>query len=287
MDCHFHLDENMISLGDLIGAMDQGGIQKAALIAKLCEPFYISHTRQNEVMKKLMRSLIVNLNPIGKAIYSSFVDGRGNFKILGNTVGITTIPDNDSVARAVEKFPDRFLGWVTVNPKAQRNALEEIEAYLGRPGVVGVKAHPFFHEYHIELLDEVAGFCQERNYPLLVHLSAQWECYRRLPDKFPRLRIIYAHAGVPHFKKLWDYLREQKNIYIDLSSDYLDQSTAGLAVRAAGYERCLYGTDGPYGIERPGGTYDYSKMKGWIERFNIPDRQKDHILGLNFIELIQ
>ncbi len=285
VDCHFHLDENMLSLEKLIGAMDKAGIGKTVLMAKLCEPFYIEHNPKNERLKKLMRGLILNLSPVGKGIYKSFLDGRGNFKIMGNTVGISMVPDNSSVAGALKRYPERFLGWITVNP-GQGNPQEEIEAFWGLPGMVGVKVHPFFHGYRIEQLDSVAGFCQERNCPLIIHLSSQPGCYRHLPEKFPRLKVIYAHAGIPHFRKIWEYVKTKKNVYLDLSSDYLDENIAGLTVKAVGHEKCLYGTDGPYGIERPGGAYDYSKIKGWVERMSIPDRQKEDILGGNFMQLI-
>ena len=55
-------------------------------------------------------------------------------------------PDNGSVAAVIEQYPDQFLGWAALNPMIP-GSLEEIEFYLNQPGFIGVKAHPFMHEY--------------------------------------------------------------------------------------------------------------------------------------------
>ena len=70
-----------------------------------------------------------------------------------------TKPNNNLVATAINQFPDRFLGWVAVNPTIPES-LEEVELYLNKPGFIGVKAHPFMHEYSIKELDPVAVLCE-------------------------------------------------------------------------------------------------------------------------------
>ncbi|MGE5405800.1 MAG: amidohydrolase family protein, partial [Candidatus Saccharibacteria bacterium] len=128
--------------------------------------------------------------------------------------------------------------------------------------------------------------CQEHNMPLLVHLPPDPDTCCYLPHKFPELKVIYAHAGVPWFRKVWSLAQNAPNVHIDLSSDYLDAKSLRMAVDHVGYAKCLYGTDGPFGMPQPGDTYDYSRMKSWIEALTISRREKEAMFGSNFLELI-
>lgn len=88
-----------------------------------------------------------------------------------------------------------------------------------------MKAHPFWHRYAVRMLDDVAAYCTERNWPLLIHLGGDEERgdYRYLPERHPKLKILYAHAGVPFYQQVWEYVREKHNVFIDLSNPvYVD-----------------------------------------------------------------
>jgi len=56
-------------------------------------------------------------------------------------------------------------------------------------------------------------------------------------------------------------------------------------VESLGYRKVLYGCDGPYGMQKFN-KYDYSAKKSWIDLLQIPDNQKEYILGKNFLGLI-
>jgi predicted TIM-barrel fold metal-dependent hydrolase len=104
--------------------------------------------------------------------------------------------------------------------------------------------------------------------------------YRHLPENFPDLKIVYLHAGVPFFREVWDFAKGHSNVFFDLSSPYNDDAIVEEAVGALGAERCLYGTDGPYGYQAKGEDYDYSMTRGWIEKLDVED--KERILRKNF-----
>ena len=55
---------------------------------------------------------------------------------------------------------------------------------------------------------------------------------------------------------------------------------------AMGPERCLYGTDAPYGFHQDDGSYDYGEIRGWIERLPVSSREIERILGANFARII-
>jgi uncharacterized protein len=86
--------------------------------------------------------------------------------------------------------PDKFVGWVFLNPAA-KSSVEEAERRFRNPRWIGVKAHPFWHRYPVAALDDIAALCQDRGKPMLVHLGggAQRGDFRRLPERFPRLKL--------------------------------------------------------------------------------------------------
>ena len=84
----------------------------------------------------------------------------------------------------------------------------------------------------------------------------------------------------------WTYVKDQPNVYVDTSSDYLNPSIVKKAVDTLGYRKVLYGCDGPYGMKKFN-EYDYLVKKSWIDSLQIPDKEKEYILGRNFLGLIE
>ncbi|MFD4704755.1 amidohydrolase family protein [Gottfriedia sp. NPDC058432] len=274
----------MLTLEKMIEEMDKNHIAKTALIPPMSETMFESDSIIQYQIQRLFRFLILNTPQIGHKIYDGLVKD-GYLKLYGNTYKIFTEPKNDIVATAIAKFPDRFLGWVAVNPMIL-NFMEEIDFYLKNPSFIGVKAHPFMHGYSIKALEPVAALCESKGVPMIIHLSSEINSYKYLPEKFPNLKLIYAHAGLPFWKKLWKYVKEQPNVYVDTSSDYLNPSIVKQAVEALGYRKVLFGCDGPYGM-KTFNEYDYSDKKRWVESLLIPDNEKEYILGKNFLGLIE
>jgi uncharacterized protein len=284
VDCHFHVDETMLTLEKMIEGMDENGVTKTALIAPMNETMFEVESTYQQNLQRFFRFLILHAPQMGLEIYDGLVKD-GFFKLYGHSYKIFSMPRNDIVAAAINRFPERFLGWAAINPMIPQS-LEEVESYLTKPGFIGVKAHPFMHEYSIKALDCVAAMCESKCIPMIIHLSSERDSYKYLPEKYPNLKLIYAHAGLPFWKKLWDYIKDQPNVFVDASSDYLNSSIVMKAVESLGYRKVLFGCDGPYGMKKFNDDFDYSSKKGWIESLQIPDNQKEYIFGKNFLRLI-
>lgn len=287
IDAHYHLDPRMETVKRLMTEMQRFGVERVALIAAMVDPFGLGSTAHRA--SDVMRSALMGRWPAaGRLMYRSTVTSGGAFSVLGTEYRIYDEPDNDAVAQLLESFPDWFWGWVFVNPRVH-DAVEVAERYASWPGWIGVKAHPFWHRYPVRYLEPVAGWCQDRDKPLLVHLGGDGERgdYRVLPERFPGLNIIYAHAGVPWYRELWQYAAERDNVYVDLSSPYLDEPLRRAAVEALGARRCLYGTDGPFGYEGDDGLHDRSSILAEIHRLPISDAEKEAILGGTFRRLAE
>ncbi|CAG9606393.1 amidohydrolase family protein [Pseudoneobacillus rhizosphaerae] len=284
VDSHFHVDETMLTLEKMIEGMEKNNITKTALIAPMNDTMFEPESSFQHYLQRLFRVLILNAPQIGLKIYDGLVKD-GYLKLYGNSYKIFFQPNNDIVADAITRFPDRFLGWVAVNPLFP-NLIEEVDFYLRKPSFIGVKAHPFMHGYSIKELEPIAAICESKGVPMIIHLSSEKESYKYLPENFPKLKLIYAHGGLPFWKKLWKYVKDQPNVFVDTSSDYLNPFIVKMAVETLGYRKVLFGCDGPYGMKKFN-EYDYSEKKSWIEAIQIPDIQKEYILGKNFLGLIE
>jgi len=219
-------------------------------------------------------------------LYRSMVAEDGRMVILNKSYTIYDEPDNESVARVMQAHPDRFYGWIVVNPKVA-DPIAEVERWVERPGWVGVKIHPSLHRYPVAMVDDVALFCSENGLPLMVHLGGDRERgdYRYLPERYPSLKVLYAHAGVPFWDELWEYAGKKDNVHVDLSSQYLDDPLRLETVEALGADKCLYGTDGPYGYPDADGSYDHGRILNEILNWPLTLADKKRILGGNFIEI--
>ncbi|RJP85243.1 MAG: amidohydrolase [Desulfobacteraceae bacterium] len=286
IDMHYHLDERMETMDRLLTQMDRHRIDRVALIAQVVDPFHVEGVAER--LAHLVRNMLRGFwRRLGLLAYESTVTKSGKFSILGKTYPIYELPDNRIVADAIKTHPDRFYGWFFINP-AKQDAVAALEKNLETPGWIGAKCHPFWHRYPISRLDDAAALCSQRGLPLLIHLGGKKENgdFKYLPDRHPNLKIIYAHAGVPHYQHLWDHIKTKKNVTIDLSSPYLDEPLRRAAVSALGPEKCLYGSDGPFGYPAADDHgYDHGAIMDEINRLPISTKDKEGILGKNFKDL--
>ena len=289
IDCHYHLEGSMVSIPCLLKSMDAHGVRRTALIATLTAELRLPRFSGPAlaVFRRLLLARVRFAHDLGLSFYRRTVKRDGAVDLLGASYEIKSQPRNDEILEAVKALPDRFWGWIFVNPVGPVDPQDEIERCRQQPGMIGVKAHPFWHDYPIERLTDVAARCQELALPMLIHLGADAHGdYRLLPELFPRLTVIYAHAGVPYAREVCAYARGRDRVFVDLSSPaYVDSRVAREAVRLAGSERCLFGSDGPYFHVVDGG-FDYRPVKHILFRLGLSDRERERIEEKNFLELL-
>lgn len=282
VDCHYHLEEQLETVEELLKQMALHKVQRVALISKMNEPFHLKPIpkKASELLPPL---LLGNMRFLGLILYNSTVTSDGQLSTLGTKYALYHQPDNTYIHQIIQEYPDKFYGWIFINPKTM-DPMTEVERWAGKQGWVGVKTHPFWHGYPVSMLDDVAAYCQEMNLPLLMHLGGDRESgdYRHLPEHYPGLRIVYAHAAVPYFREVWEYAKEKENVYVDLSSlVYTNQRVLSSVIETLGVEKCLYGTDGPYA----GATQ--KRMLDRVLQLSLSGSEQEQILGKNFLELIE
>jgi len=81
---------------------------------------------------------------------------------------------NEQMLKVKEKYPDRFLVFVTVNPE-DRNVVEKIENYSTR-GAAGVKLYngviPSLGPINSSQMYEIYEKCRELNLPIIIHVES-------------------------------------------------------------------------------------------------------------------
>ncbi len=281
IDSHYHLEERLLTTDELLKKMDESGVDKIALMTTMNG--LIPDTK--EYLLPLLRFLLTHrsLRGLAKLLVANF-DKEGNVKIPGGIIEIYKDPDNEPVFQTVKDHPNRFIGWIFVNPRGSKDQVQELEKWKDEPGFIGVKAHPFWHRYPpIELLP-VAERVAEIGKPLIIHVGFGADGnYHALVKQVPNLKIILAHTGFPCYSDTWKEIKDNKNIMVDLAARaYVDSKITHQVVEYLGEDRVLFGTDGPYGHKGEDGKFDYGYIKRRIEElFPDPGVQK-MLLGENF-----
>lgn len=285
VDCHYHHTPEELSPEDLISAMDQQGIDRVALMGSLCgnvaEPpdalvrmirFCLNHS----ILRNIPKKMITKFTP------------EGNFKHPTGVVEINPEPDNQVVFDTAERFPDRFLGWCMVKPGSGRDPVAEYKRWEHHPACIGVKAHPYWHRFSPLDLLTLSEHLVRNNSPLILHLGFDDHGdVLALSDELPKLKIILAHAAFPYYEDMWRLIKDRKNIFVDLSSTvYVDPAIMKKASDYLGIERCLFGTDGPFGSHGVNNNFDLGVIKKRIEYLFKDQGKRKRVLGENFMECI-
>jgi len=172
---------------------------------------------------------------------------------------------NDVVIAAMRKYPDRFIGFFTLNPIYKKESQDEIkrcvdEGLIGYKGYIQVKLNDPVYYPVIEKLIELKMI-------IYMHTFTQLGMggYRMKYDtgRFPNTTLaedmvesaMRFPEGIFHFAHLggggdWEYqcktLKQCSNIYVDTGGSNNESGLVDFAIRELGEDRVFFGTDGAY-----------------------------------------
>jgi uncharacterized protein len=157
--------------------------------------------------------------------------------------------DNDYIVEAVDRHPERLLGFGQVNPRAP-DAVEEIGRFAAA-GLRGLKLHPTLHGYHFAdhgLLDPIFKACERHGLVVLVNTLDDPFCaplaVEEISRVFPDVPVVLAHMGtvwnVPEALLVAERTRQ---VYLETSSTQLLELR--MAYRRVGADKLVMGTDWP------------------------------------------
>jgi len=169
----------------------------------------------------------LNVTPERHAAALQGVERAIVFGINSIAFGLNT--PNDAIADYVACHPDKFIGFMSVDPH-QESALEEIDRSAKELGLRGIKMSPVYQNYHPhdERAQRVHRRAEELGLPILTHAAfhsiagtnMDWAnpiLYDEVARDFPKLKIILAHIGLPWFDNAMVVVRKHPNVYADVS----------------------------------------------------------------------
>lgn len=197
-------------------------------------------------------------------------------------------PENDFVAGIVKQNRDRCVGFVRVDPRQGRNALDEMIRGIEKLEQRGLYIDPWEETLPVnsELLYpfmEKAGEFKvpvmiRGGYPVVSHPSQIADLVRR----FPGTTVIATSAGQINISGggLHDariLLTENRNVYMETSGIYREDFIEEMA-KVIGTDRLVYGSGSP--------IFDMSFEILRVQRAHLKNEEKASILGENMRKLL-
>lgn len=160
---------------------------------------------------------------------------------------------NEAVAQAVEKYPDRLLGAIRLNPLfGEEFVWATVKHFVEERGMGGIKLvarADFYNPIDLSVMGPVMEAARHYDIPVLFHSGHP---SRDLPSlqayaakHYPETRVVIAHIGHHDFvSETIIACKEVPNLYADMSQawPYDIKNFVG----AVGAERLLFGTDAPF-----------------------------------------
>jgi len=191
---------------------------------------------------------------------------------------------NDMVAKAVEVYPDRFVGYATVNPNRPDEIEPELDRCFEKLGMKAIKLHPAFHRYPIEgsSYRTALEYAAKRRIPILSHDWGRAEFLEKLSTEFPGVKFIIAHTGFWDGRTQITYagvLQRRPNVFMDLVYSNIFYDALERMVTEVGAEKILWGSDFP--------LHDLPFQLGRVLFAKVDDECKRKILGGNMLQILE
>ena len=180
----------------------------------------------------------------------------------GDSAGIDG--DDEVTARAVRKYPDKFVGFATVDPR-RPDYMELLRYAVEQLGLKGVKYGPIYSG--VSLLDPrmepIYRYCVDKNLPLTMHMgttfaeNAPVELGRpvavdEIANRHRDLKMIMAHMAHPWFEECIVVARKQANVYCEVSAifyrpwQFWNTLITAQEYRITERDKIFWGTDFPF-----------------------------------------
>jgi uncharacterized protein len=204
---------------------------------------------------------------------------------------------NDYIMEAVQKHPDRLIGFCSFSPRAPlcwKEAERCLDAGLSGVGELAFYQSPF-DDRDIETMKELMGVCAQFDAPVMLHTNepvghkypgktpmSLAQLYR-LIEAYPSNKIVLAHWG----GGLFFYALMKKEVKEVLGNVWFDTAATPylyspeiykIAGEIVGFERILFGSD--YPLLKPGRYFEE------MASVKLPDRAVRQICKGTAVDLL-
>jgi predicted TIM-barrel fold metal-dependent hydrolase len=207
--------------------------------------------------------------------------------LSGHAALVDPVRGNAEVAGVIKAHPDRFRGYLVVNPNYPDQTAQTLADFGGwqERGFVGFKLHPGMHQYSLTGPNyaSVLAYANEHQVPLLSHTwGADGTCgtkqVREVVRRYPHLPFIAGHACYGDWDEAIALAAGHDNLYLELTAAYAVNGVIERIVAGAGSHKVLLGDDLPW--------FDPTYAIGCVLFARISDEDRRAILYRNATSLL-
>lgn len=199
--------------------------------------------------------------------------------------------NNDRVLEAIKQYPDRYIGFFTLNPAYPKEAMEELKRCVdlgmaGYKGYTQVKVNDPLYFPIIEKLIDLKMLVFMHTFTQLgmggyrmkydIGIGANTTLPEDMVDaakRYPEAIFHFAHIGGGGD---WEYqckmLADYPNIYVDTGGSNNEENIVDFAIRYLGEDRLFFGCDSSYhhavGRIMASNTTEAQKKKIFFDNYN-------------------
>ncbi|HBP38110.1 MAG TPA: hypothetical protein DD640_05110 [Clostridiales bacterium] len=200
------------------------------------------------------------------------------------SIGPDFVYGNNLVIAALQKYPDRFWGYATLNPHYPGDLLSELDRCFAVPGMMGIKLHPSCHEVAIEHENyrPVYEYANQNHCPVLIHTwgVGQIQAIGRLAGQYPDIPFLIGHFGgdIAGMEESIRIINQHTHVYGDLALSIVREGNVEWLVENVGSGKVLYASDMPF--------FDPRSAFGRVALSKLTYEQKLDVFGLNMKRIL-
>lgn len=211
------------------------------------------------------------------------------------------LPSNQAVQALVDEYPEKFIGFASVDPH-KKDAAGSLSEAVESMSLKGLKLSSPLQKFvpSDEKMFPIYKKAEELGIPVLFHSGMFWQRTEGLDiarpllfDKValmcPDLKIILAHFGFPWVWETAVLAMKHPNVYVDLANvytttpyehyDLLIKTLSKRVVESCLEKKILFGSDFP--------RIEADKMVRALKRLPLQEKTLNRILGENAVRILK
>ncbi len=194
---------------------------------------------------------------------------------------------NAELQEVIRRYPDRFRGYVALNPNYPELLEQQVARFEQMEGFVGFKFLSDYHQYPItgDRYRPALEYANERGLPILMHTWGH-STYDgpaladEVAQRYPNARLLMGHSGYGEWDRSVEVANAHEHVYLELCAAYAVRGVIEAFCEQVGSAKMLFGTDLPwfdphYGI----GCVLFARITD-DDRHNILHRTAERVFGL-------
>lgn len=171
-------------------------------------------------------------------------------------------PNNDSVIEFVNKYPNKFIGFLGLDPHKGMKAIEQLSNAVNVIGLKGAAIDPYLAQIYVHDAKyyPIYSKCCELDIPIVIttgpatlvpsavidHVAPRYIDF--VAKDFPELRIVVSHGAYPWVNEMITIAQRNANVYVELSEyESFPQSEAYIeAANTIISDKVLYASAHPF-----------------------------------------